>query len=162
MRNITKLLISAIMVISASVTANAALDLGDVSGESFTLSSNVVAPGSFDLTGSFQLGAGSGSAFGTKTFNIDYSDFTNITDFQFIVKDFFTGTTSFDSGVLNTQVSTQSFTIGSGSYEVDFSGTTTGGGFFAVNVAPVPEASVVAMMLGGLGVVGFMSKRRRK
>ncbi len=41
-----------------------------------------------------------------------------------------------------------------------------GGGFGAyalgTSVSPVPEASTLAMMLGGLGLVGFMARRRRQ
>lgn len=35
-------------------------------------------------------------------------------------------------------------------------------GFDAVSVSAVPEASTLAMMAGGLGLVGFMAARRRK
>jgi hypothetical protein len=39
------------------------------------------------------------------------------------------------------------------------------GGFgayaLATSVTPVPEASTIAMMLGGLGLVGFMARRRK-
>lgn len=36
------------------------------------------------------------------------------------------------------------------------------GGEIRGQLAPVPEASTYAMMLGGLGLVGFMAARRRR
>lgn len=40
--------------------------------------------------------------------------------------------------------------------------TVYGGGEIRGQLAPVPEASTYAMMLGGLGLVGFMAARRRR
>lgn len=34
--------------------------------------------------------------------------------------------------------------------------------FDSINVSPVPEPSTIALMLGGLGLVGFMAARRQK
>jgi hypothetical protein len=52
-----------------------------------------------------------------------------------------------------------------GSYTLQIKGTVTGtgGGSYAgvMNISPVPEADTYAMLLAGLGVVGFMSRRRR-
>lgn len=41
-------------------------------------------------------------------------------------------------------------------------GTVTGAYAFQSEVSPVPEPSVYAMLLAGLGVVGFMARRRNK
>lgn len=53
-----------------------------------------------------------------------------------------------------------------GLYTLSVAGTVLGtsGGSFAgnISVAPVPEASTTAMMLGGLGLIGFAAYRRRK
>lgn len=56
--------------------------------------------------------------------------------------------------------------LASGLYTLSVAGTIlgSGGGSFAgnISVAPVPEASTTAMMLGGLGLIGFAAYRRRK
>ncbi|MBP0596614.1 PEP-CTERM sorting domain-containing protein [Herbaspirillum sp. LeCh32-8] len=56
--------------------------------------------------------------------------------------------------------------LSAGLYTLSVAGTIlgSGGGSFAgnISVAPVPEASTTAMMLGGLGLVGFAAYRRRR
>ncbi|MFL9927565.1 FxDxF family PEP-CTERM protein [Herbaspirillum lusitanum] len=56
--------------------------------------------------------------------------------------------------------------LSAGSYILAVAGKVTGtrGGSFGgnINVTAVPEASKIAMMLGGLALVGFMSLRRRR
>jgi hypothetical protein len=44
----------------------------------------------------------------------------------------------------------------------DAVGTNGGAYLFAANTAPVPEPETYAMMLAGLGMLGFMGKRRMK
>ena len=56
--------------------------------------------------------------------------------------------------------------LAAGSYFFDVTGTAKGlkGGRYIVNVSalsPIPEPQTWAMMLGGLGLIGFMSFRRR-
>jgi hypothetical protein len=36
------------------------------------------------------------------------------------------------------------------------------GSLLSQTIAPVPEPETYALMLGGLGVVGFMARRKRK
>jgi hypothetical protein len=35
-------------------------------------------------------------------------------------------------------------------------------GFFAMAVAPIPEPETYAMLLAGLGLIGFMARRRKQ
>lgn len=69
----------------------------------------------------------------------------------------------------NTEV--QSWALGRtrldpGTYYLTVSGTATGssGGAFSgmINVSPVPEPETYALMLAGLGVLGFLARRRNK
>ncbi|WDZ97642.1 FxDxF family PEP-CTERM protein [Herbaspirillum sp. WKF16] len=56
--------------------------------------------------------------------------------------------------------------LSTGLYTLSVGGTIlgSGGGSFAgnISIAPVPEASTTAMMLGGLGLIGFAAYRRRR
>lgn len=55
--------------------------------------------------------------------------------------------------------------LGAGSYYFTIAGVTTGrlGGHYIVDAAvtPVPEPETYALLLGGLGVVGFIARRRK-
>jgi PEP-CTERM motif len=56
-------------------------------------------------------------------------------------------------------------TLGPGSYLLEVRGNITGtsGGAYAgvLNLSPIPEPGAVGMMLAGLGMLGFMARRRR-
>lgn len=58
-----------------------------------------------------------------------------------------------------------SFNLSAGQYHFDLIGTTAGlnGGTYSasVSLAPVPEPETYAMMLAGLGALGFMARRRK-
>ncbi|MFJ3057706.1 FxDxF family PEP-CTERM protein [Herbaspirillum sp. NPDC087042] len=75
------------------------------------------------------------------------------------------------TGVKTTLGDTQVYTLRtnsllSGNYTLSIGGLVSGstGGSFGgnISIAAVPEASTMAMMLGGLGVVGFAAYRRRR
>lgn len=81
----------------------------------------------------------------------------------------------FDSGVLSVDIDgtnyINNFSIGGYSAFDGYFGFTAGTGArndwhkisnFNLTVSPVPEPSTYALMLGGLGLVGFMAYRRRK
>lgn len=76
----------------------------------------------------------------------------------------YTGTTSVDGDTQTLTLRTSGLT--SGTYTLSVAGTVTGssGGSYAgnISIAPVPEASTTAMMLGGLALVGFAATRRRR
>jgi hypothetical protein len=71
------------------------------------------------------------------------------------------GNTLFGSG----GVGSYTFNLAAGQYHIDFYGTTAGlnGGTYSasVSLAPVPEPETYAMMLAGLGALGFMARRRK-
>ncbi len=55
--------------------------------------------------------------------------------------------------------------LSAGSYSLELKGYASVGGInyaFTSSVSPVPEPSSIALMLGGLGLVGFMAARRAK
>ena len=55
--------------------------------------------------------------------------------------------------------------LGAGSYDLRVSGTveTFGGSYFGgITVTPIPEPETYAMMLAGLGFIGFVASRRKR
>ena len=74
------------------------------------------------------------------------------------------------SGLTGTSTSSLSFTGGAapGSYQLNVAGTSTGTsgsyagniGLKTVNVSAIPEPETYAMMLAGLGLLGFSARRR--
>jgi len=63
-----------------------------------------------------------------------------------------------------TSISLSNLTSGLYSFKITGNGIGTNGGSYAFGAfaAPVPEPSTWAMMLGGLGLIGFMTYRRRQ
>ena len=80
-----------------------------------------------------------------------------------------TGSSGTSTTVLGTEVSLLSFSISSGADRVGTSSTGANGfadiyGSFTIqvgSVAPIPEPETNAMMLAGLGLLGFFARRRK-
>lgn len=76
----------------------------------------------------------------------------------------YTGTSLLDGDTQTFNLRTNG--LSTGLYTLSVAGTILGsaGGSFAgnISVAPVPEASTTAMMIGGLALIGFAAYRRRK
>jgi len=67
-----------------------------------------------------------------------------------------------DSSALS-QVESFSFTLDAGDYEFNLSGSGNDGvtaGLYTVGISAVPEAPIYAMMLGGLGVISLVARKR--
>lgn len=68
-------------------------------------------------------------------------------------------------GTIATDLTPASFTfaLGAGSYMLNFVGFgADAGAFYGGNVTAVPEPETYALMLAGLGIIGFISARRRE
>ena len=52
--------------------------------------------------------------------------------------------------------------LAAGNYSLNFLGTATAGGAYGGILTAVPEPETYAMMLAGLGVIGFLASRRRR
>lgn len=113
----------------------------------------------FSNSGSFSLSSAViSTALGSQS-SLDINNFTLSGNGQT-----YAGTKSV---VGNTQYYTISLSnLAMGNYVLAVAGTVTGaaGGSFGgnVSIAAVPEASTVAMMLGGLALVGMVATRRRR
>lgn len=131
-------------------------DLGDVSGEAvFGFSNDVV--GGFEDTGSFSLSSGT-DVFAV-IFNFSFSN----TDF--VIEDFWVeitnGTDMFGSYVTS-NLDVYFDYLPAGDYDLVLNGNAGLGGTYDLSISAVPEASTVAMLFSGLGIVAFASRRRRK
>lgn len=73
------------------------------------------------------------------------------------------GAFAFDGTTGSTTHSFGNLGVGDYYYQVTGVGTGTRGGFYTISstVTPVPEPETYALMLAGLGAVGFLVKRRR-
>lgn len=151
------------------LSTSAANSITATNGQVFgmdTPGDNYITAANADTTNSTQ-----GTAFNTAGANMyDAGDFANVY-FQNTMSDNWAGNTSFSStgstsGSLNfyfltntssTAASSAAITKYSGVWSFD-SATAQ----LSYATAPVPEAETYAMMLAGLGLVGFMVSRRRK
>jgi hypothetical protein len=134
----------------ASAYAAAPVDLGALDNSSASIG-RVVGSGLFVDTYTFSLGS-PGTVFGgafalfTEGFQVELID------------------SSFNSFGVDTNPSDgYSFSgLSAGSYALQFAGFSTSvNGVYGGTVAAIPEPETYALMLAGLGLVGFMARRRR-
>ncbi|HCK93485.1 MAG TPA: hypothetical protein DHW71_10875 [Gammaproteobacteria bacterium] len=150
------LLAAFISLLSLPAFAEDLGDLGDVSGEAVFGFSNDVT-GGFEDTGSFTLSEGT-DVFAV-IFNFSFSSI------DFVIEDFWieisNGTESFGSYVTS-NLDIYFDYLPAGDYDLILNGNAGLGGTYDLTISAVPEASTVAMLLSGLGIVGFASRRRRQ
>ncbi len=165
MKMINKMGLAASLVLASSLASANAYDLGDLT--STTTDFDVPASAAGFFTDTFQFSLSTLSTFGA----LATSSITSISEFLDIELVGSTSGTTYDiAGVFSvaeyTEVSTGAPTwLSAGDYVLSISGIagdiSTG---YTVNTvtSPVPEPSSIALMLGGLGLVGFMAARRKK
>lgn len=67
-----------------------------------------------------------------------------------------------DTVATDTSPGSFSFMLGAGDYALNFVGFSAApGSFYGGNVSAVPEPETYALMLAGLGIIGFIGARRR-
>lgn len=146
----TKLFAATVLAV-ASASAFAVTPLGTIDNSSVSPSNLSVPVGFFFDTFTFTLAApadisGGAFSFGIANFSVVLIDssFTPITDSNPSDGFSFSGLTA-------------------GNYSLNFLGTVTGPGMGAYGglVTAVPEPETYALMLAGLGIVGFVAARRR-
>lgn len=151
-------LLAAGLAVSAGANA-ATYDLNTLAPGSTSIA-ELVAPGSFSDTIDFSIGSPSSvsTAAGTSSLSIFGTTVLDISGLTLTV--FNSNNVKIGSG-LNLNLGT----LGTGNYYAVITGTATGssGGTYgeSFKVSPVPEASTWAMMLLGLGFLGFTAKRRK-
>ena len=152
---------AAVMVVSGSAFAAGPGPLGSIDNTPISFS-NIVAPGIFQDVFSFTL-ADPGSLSGNVV-AVNFGPY-NILGLTVTLQDASFAVIGADS----TPSTGFSFSgLSAGSYALNVLGFATGetGGFYAggfvAETAPIPEPETYALMLAGLGVVGFMAARRKQ
>ncbi len=163
--NLTKKagIVASLLLASSLVSANDYV-LGDITYS--TIDTDVQAPMAGAFTDNFQFTLTEGNYFNA----LATSATASISEFSDISLENISGQTYDIAGIFSvaewTEAATgQSTFLDSGSYILSISGTATANSTgYTLNTvtSPVPEPSSIALMLGGLGLVGFMVANRRK
>ncbi len=159
--------IASLLLASSFVSADTTYILGDITAGAtdytIDMDTNNIAMGAF--TDKFEFTLTDGNFFSA----LATSSIASISEFTDITLEDMTGQVYDISGVFSvaefTEAATgQSTFLDAGSYFLEIKGiaseNSTG---YTLNTvtSPVPEPSTIALMLGGLGLVGFMAARRR-
>ena len=84
--------------------------------------------------------------------------FSGLPSFALVLKD-----SVLDTIATDTTTGMFSFALGAGTYTLNFVGmNATAGAFYGGNITAVPEPETYALMLAGLGIIGFIGARRRE
>jgi len=164
-----KPLIASVALGVASLASHAVTDLGPVPP---TASFSSTIGGAFEEEWEFSLTSLSNVT--AAALNVSFSILGNstgsITGFTVLLDDVVllgsSSNTNVGPGVtLTTQVKAGFAQLSAGVHTLTVSGTGVTGGFATysgyIQAVPVPEPETYAMLLAGLGVVGFLSRRRR-
>lgn len=156
----TKALVLALSFTAVSFTANAADYAATVVGPGQFTFQNTAPAASFTDRISFSVLSSSdlvGTISGTSFKNFTLSAFDLYTSSNTLVS-----TGSFDNLAGKASVGFISDSGLTGNYYLLVSGTTSGGTYNGnISLSPVPEPESYAMMLAGLGLMGFVARRRR-
>jgi len=162
-----KPLVAAAALALSSVSSFAVGSLDPIS-PSASFSNTVT--GSFSDTWTFNLGTASIVAASITNVAITFagSTFGEITNFSALLNGvplLLGGSSQSNNGVtVATQILAGSTTLPAGFYQLKVSGTALGAtASYGGNIVatPVPEPETYAMLLAGLGVVGFLARRRQ-
>ena len=143
--------------------------LGNLSGNSFAVGNTFGPSAVFNDIYSFDIMPLSSVAGTAVTINIDIPFLPGpefaIGNFSIAFKDSIGNILAFDNTLSNNALSISTLLPADMGYQFVVSGKVIGtlGGTYggALAAAPIPEAETYAMMLAGLGLIGFMVSRRR-
>ena len=171
--NTLKSMFMAVFLTVFAGSANAATYLGDVTNSQFLVNEHVV-PGSFNEDYTFDVTEDQHVAgVASNWFILDEDLVSVLFDIDLISLTFSklvgidTWSTLYSTSIPSGGTDFFNAIISAGFYKVNVIGNAIGesGGQYALHgeftAAPIPEPSVIALMLGGLGLVGFMARRRK-